>query len=115
MRLPSRQFGDPLLADRTFPLLLSPQKQQHFEPSERPLCLNIEALLKILFPMRVVGIGFTFDFGVPANGSVGEAVEPELLSGRSFLPAEDRPGGERSAIIWSAFGRAVRIRQGLIR
>ena len=78
MRLPSRQFGDPLLADRTFSLLLSPQKQQHFEPSERPLCLNIEALLKILFPMRVIGIGFTFYFGVPANGSVGEAVEPEL-------------------------------------
>ena len=78
MRLPSRQFGDPLLADWTFSLLLSPQKQQHFEPSERPLCLNIEALLKILFPMRVIGIGFTFDFGVPANGSIGEAVEPDL-------------------------------------
>ena len=78
MRLPSRQFGDPLLADWTFSLLLSPQKQQHFEPSERPLCLNIEALLKILFPTRVIGIGFTFDFGVPANGSIGEAVEPDL-------------------------------------
>ena len=91
MRLPSRQFGYPLLADRTSTLLFSPQKQQHFEPFERPFCFNIEALLKVSFPTRVIGIGFTFDLGVPADGSIGEAVEPDLpcFSTYSHLTAKD--------------------------
>jgi hypothetical protein len=91
MGLPSRQFGYPLLADRTSTLLFSPQKQQHFEPFERPFCFNIEALLKVSFPMRIIGIGFTFDFGVPADGSVGEAIEPDLpcFSTYSHFTAKD--------------------------
>jgi hypothetical protein len=91
MGLPSRQFGYPLLADRTSTLLFSPQKQQHFEPFERPFCFSIEALLKVSFPTRVIGIGFTFDFGMPANGSIGEAVEPDLpcFSMYSHFTAKD--------------------------
>jgi hypothetical protein len=85
MGLPSRQLGDPFLADRTSTLLFSPQKQQHFEPFERPFCFNIEALLKVSFPTRVIGVGFTFDFGVPADGSIGEAVEPDLPCFSTYL------------------------------
>src|SRR5262249_47385945 len=51
MRLPSRQFGDPLLADRTSTLLFSPQKQRKVGDIETSASL-IAGSARIAFILR---------------------------------------------------------------
>jgi len=77
--MPSRQLGDPLLADRTAPLLLSPQGQQ-LPPTLKVLCQSdAEALLKVEFPRGIKRIRGPFDLGVSFDGDTGDGEQFQAL------------------------------------
>ena len=60
--VPSCEFGDLLLADRTHSFLLFPQSDEPSFPLEIVDHLNAEAFFKVLFPSGIVGVGFSLDF-----------------------------------------------------
>ena len=65
--VPAGDFGDLLVTDGTESVLFIPQVQEPslaFQPGGH---LHVEAIFKIRFPGRVVGIGVCLDFRVPLN------------------------------------------------
>ena len=68
MTVPSRDFGDLLVADWAEAPLLFPEVQEPSSSLERANHLHIKPFLEVGFPGRVVGIGLRTNFRVPFNG-----------------------------------------------
>src|SRR5215472_7748669 len=76
MTVPSRNFGDLLLADRTETSLFFPEVAQPSPSFERTNHLHIKSLLKVRFPGWVVGIGFCANLRMSFNPHRGSREEP---------------------------------------
>src|SRR5258708_38192804 len=76
MVMPSRQLGDFLVADGADTVLFFPQVKQLSSLSEVVSHFEAKSFLKIDFPIRVIGIGITFDFRMPFDRSVAGITEP---------------------------------------
>lgn len=63
--VPSCELGDLLLADWTESLLLFPEGDQLPFPFEIVYHLDAETFFKVLFPSRIIGVCFAFDFHMP--------------------------------------------------
>lgn len=79
--MPSRQLGDPLLADRTAPVLVLPQRQQFPSSVQVARHGHAEAVLKVDFPRGIKRIRGPFDLRVSCDRHTGrceqfEAVDP---------------------------------------
>lgn len=66
--MPSRRVGQLLLADRTDPVLFTPQVVQLACSTERVRHLVGKPFLHVEFPGRVIRIGVRFDFDVALDG-----------------------------------------------
>ena len=64
MAVPSCEFGDLLLADRTHSFLLFPQSDELSFPLEIVDHFDAEAFFKVLFPSGIVWVRFSLDFCV---------------------------------------------------
>ena len=71
MVMPSRQFGDLLVADRTEPVLRFPQMEQPPSSSQVLCHLHAQAFLEVEFPSWVLRVGCALDFTVPPDGYPG--------------------------------------------
>jgi hypothetical protein len=67
MVVPSREFGDFLVADWAETRLFFPQAKQLPSPLEVIDHFHAEVFLKVEFPGRVIGVGFAFDFDPPGD------------------------------------------------
>ena len=70
MVVPACEVGDLLLADRTDSFLFFPEGNQLVFPLEVLCHLDTEAVFKVRFPGRVVGVGRSFDFHMALDGDV---------------------------------------------
>ena len=79
MGIPSRRFRDLLVADRAFSLLLIPKVDEL--PISLPLLrhLYFKAVLEVLLPIGIIGIGFSAYFGMSLNWGQTEIVQPHCL------------------------------------
>jgi hypothetical protein len=68
MTVPSREFGDFLVADGTEALLFFPEGEQFSFPFQIGCHVNVEPFFKILFPLWIVGVGLTLNFPMPLDG-----------------------------------------------
>src|SRR5438128_1697357 len=68
MTMPSREFGDFLVADGTEAVLFFPEGEEFPFPLEVGCHVNVEPFFKILFPLGIVGVGLTLNFPVPLDG-----------------------------------------------
>jgi len=68
MAVPSRYPGDFLLTDRTESVLLFPEMAKPAFPLERVCHVNVETFFIVVLPLRIIGVGLAFDFGVSLNG-----------------------------------------------
>ncbi len=71
MVVPSCDFRDLLLTDGTDPLLLLPEVQQFPSSLQIVSHPDPQALLKVDFKFRIVGVGVSFDLGMPFDGKRG--------------------------------------------
>ena len=85
--MPTREFGDFLVADRTETVLFLPQIKQLLPTLQVLGHFQGEALFKVDFPGRIVGVGCCFDFGVPYDRYTGDVVEVDFM-GLAFLVLE---------------------------
>src|SRR5690349_11897609 len=65
MIVPTGECGDFLVADRAETVLFFPQAKQWPPTLEVLDHLDAEAFLEVEFPLRVIRVGFAFDFGPP--------------------------------------------------
>ncbi len=88
MTVPSGDFGDLLLTDRTETTLFFPEVQEPSFSFERADHLHIKPFLEVGFPGRIVGVGLCTNFRVPldTNRVGGEQAHHFDLS---FLALED--------------------------
>src|SRR5215467_4317506 len=79
MGVPSCCVGDLLLTHWAESILLFPEKED-FSSAYQGVChFHPHALLKVGFPLGIVGVGFCLDFGVSFNRHVCCTEEPALL------------------------------------
>src|SRR5215472_16967678 len=71
MVVPSRDLCDLLLANGTDPLLLFPEVQQFPSSLQIVSHPDPQALLKVDFAFRIVGVGVSFNLGMPFDGERG--------------------------------------------
>ena len=86
--VPSREFGDFLVADRTEAVLFFPEANKLASLSEIVHHFEAKSLLKVDFPSRVVRVGFAFDFSVSFDGRVGSEAQ---LNGLAVVFPEEQP------------------------
>jgi hypothetical protein len=82
MAMPSRDFGDLLVADWTQTALLSPKVDEPLFPFGGVYHLHVEAFFKVPFPLWVIWICLPLDLGVPFDGDTsrfGQVVLPAVL------------------------------------
>ncbi len=68
--VPSCEFGDLLLADRTETVLFFPEGAQLSFPFEIVHHLDAEAFFEVLFPSGIVGVRFSFNFHMSFDGDI---------------------------------------------
>ncbi len=68
--VPSGEFGDFLLTDRTESFLLFPEGDQLPFPLEMVNHFHAEAFFKVLFPSRIVGVCFSLNFHMSFDGDM---------------------------------------------
>ena len=68
MVVPSRQFGNLLVAEGAETLLLFPEIEEFPFPLEGVLHFHAKALLEVHFPFGIIRIGSALDFDVSFNG-----------------------------------------------
>ncbi len=66
--MPSGDFGDPLVADWTQAAVFSPEVDEPLFPFGGIYHLRVEPFFKVAFPLWVIWVRLTLDFGVPFDG-----------------------------------------------
>src|SRR5919202_2888826 len=77
MVVPSRQRGDLLVAHRAYASLFFPEPDQLPAAYQGVGHLYTSAVLEVLFPVRVVGVGGSLDFDMPFDGHTCCGEEPD--------------------------------------
>lgn len=78
--MPSRQFGDLLIAERTETLLLFPEVEEFPFSFEGVHHLHAKALLEVHFPFGIIRISSALDFDVSLNGDTFRASTSEWVA-----------------------------------
>ncbi len=78
--VPTSELGDFLLTDRTDAVLFFPKMEQLAALPEVIDHFDAEAFFKIELPGGVIGVGLSFDFGVPADRRVGGIIQAHSFS-----------------------------------
>jgi len=71
MAMPSRHFGDLLLTNRAETALLLPMVEQLAPMLQVLFHFEVQALLEVGFPLRVVGIRLLSDLDIPLDPGLG--------------------------------------------
>lgn len=84
MAMPSRYLGNLLVADGTQTVLLFPKAKQFPSAAKVVFHFDIETILKIDLPFRVIRVSCTFDFNVSFDGR-GRRILKEDSTSRAVL------------------------------
>ena len=87
MVVPSRQFGNLLIAERAETLLLFPEIEEFPFPLEGVLHFHVKALLEVHFPFGIIRISSALDFDVSLNGDTFRLEQANGLD-RPILPKD---------------------------
>src|SRR5712691_5730240 len=71
MAMPPGALGDRLVTDRTKPTLFFPKMAQPLFPFEGVYHLYVETFFIVAFPLRVIGVCLSTDFGVSFDRHMG--------------------------------------------
>ncbi len=85
--VPSCECGDLLLADRTESFLLFPEGDQLPFPLEIVHHFYAEALFKVLFPSRIIGVGFSLNFHMSLDRDMSRV--QEIIFYDAFFGCDD--------------------------
>ena len=85
--VPSCEFGDLLLADRTKSFLLFPEGDQLPFSLEIVNHFHAEAFFKVFFPSEVIWVCFSLDFHMPFDRDVGRV--QEIIFYEAFFGCDD--------------------------
>ena len=94
--MPSRDFGDLLVADWAQTALFFPEMDQPLFPLQGVHHLHVKTFFIVAFPFRVVRVGFSTDFGVSFDGHLRSVCEIMrlLFCGSIKDPVVSSDGGE---------------------
>ena len=112
--VPSRQFGDFLIAEWAETALLFPEQEQLPFPFQVVCHFHIETFFKIRLPGGVIGIGITLDFDMPFDGYAGSfeqsnGVHGSVLSEYFSLKYPVLTSNGRKVFLLHPCGRFVRM------
>lgn len=83
MAMPSRNFGDLLVADWAEAVLFLPEVREPSSPFKGAFHVNIQSFLIVVFPLRVVWISFPLNLHMPLYGC-GSSVHEIVFSPLHF-------------------------------
>ena len=96
MAMPSRDFGDLLVADWAQAALFFPEMDEPLFPFVGIYHLHVETFFIVAFPLRVIRVGLSSDFDVPFDWHMCGVCEiiRSLLGGSAEHPIVSFDGGE---------------------